>query len=92
MNAVHVIKRPIVTEKATFAMNEQGRYTFLVDRRATKDQIRRAIEQLYQVRVEHVTTQVRKGGRRRYRYGWVRLAPTKKAVVRLREGDRIDLF
>jgi large subunit ribosomal protein L23 len=92
MHATHVIKKPIVTEKSTYAMNEQNRYSFLVDRRATKDKIKRSIEEIYGVRVESVATQVRKGARRRLRYGYVQLPTTKKALVRLAEGQSIDLF
>lgn len=91
MQLNYVLKKPLVTEKTTAAM-EQNRYAFLVDRRATKQDIRRAVETVYGVKVEQVSTQVRKGGQRRLRYGWVNEGVTKKAVVRLREGDSIDLF
>jgi large subunit ribosomal protein L23 len=92
MEPIHVIRRPILTEKSTFDLNELGRYTFLVDRRASKDDIRRAVESLYGVKVARVCTQVRKGGWRRLRRGWTKESETKKATVRLREGDRIDLL
>ena len=59
---------------------------------ATKADIRRAVETIYGVKVEDVSTQTRKGGNRRLRYGWVRDPVSKKAIVRLREGDSIDLF
>lgn len=92
MDATYVIKKPMLTEKTTTAMNEQSRYTFLVDRRATKDEIRGAVESLYGVKVVGVTTQRRKGKERRLRYGWVTEKVTKKATVRLAEGQTIDLF
>ncbi len=92
MHPVHVIKRPILTEKSTFAMNEQKRYSFLVDPRATKDEIKKAVEEAYKVRVERVNTQVRKGKWRRMRYGLTREADTKKATVRLHPEDTIELF
>lgn len=92
MDATYVIKKPMLTEKSTFAMNEEGRYTFLVDRRASKDEIKRAVEELYGVKVVGVTTQVRKGKERRLKYGWVTEKVTKKAMVRLAEGQTIDLF
>jgi large subunit ribosomal protein L23 len=92
MDATYVIKKPLLTEKSTATMNEDGRYTFLVDRRASKDQIKRAVESLYGVRVEAVTTQVRKGRERRLRYGWVTEKVTKKATVRVAEGQTIELF
>ncbi|MBK7404473.1 MAG: 50S ribosomal protein L23 [Phycisphaerales bacterium] len=92
MDATYVVKRPMLTEKSTFAMNEEGRYTFLVDRTASKDEIRRAVETLYGVKVVGVTTQVRKGKERRLKYGWVTEKLSKKAVVKLAEGQTIELF
>ncbi|MEM9064160.1 MAG: 50S ribosomal protein L23 [Planctomycetota bacterium] len=91
MESTHVIRKPLVTEKATAGM-EENQYTFEVDRRATKDDIRRAVEVIYGVKVERVQTQLRKGKRRRLKYGWVQERPTKKAVVRLRDEDTIELF
>jgi large subunit ribosomal protein L23 len=92
MDATYVIKKPLLTEKSTFAMNEEGRYSFLVDRRASKDEIKRAVESLYGVKVVGVTTQVRKGRERRLKYGWVTEKVSKKATVRLAEGQTIELF
>ena len=92
MEAIYVIKKPLISEKATYGMNEEKRYTFLVDRTATKDEIKAAIEQLYKVRVVGVNTQVRKGKERRLKYGLVIEPTTKKAVVRLHPEDQIELF
>jgi large subunit ribosomal protein L23 len=91
MEPTHTIKKPILTEKSTASM-EEGRYTFLVDRRATKDDIKSAVESIYSVKVLGVTTQNRKGKNRRLRYGWVTEGMTKKATVRLAEGQTIELF
>jgi large subunit ribosomal protein L23 len=92
MHDIHVIKRPILTEKSTFAMNEERKYSFLVAREATKDQIKDAVQRIYKVHVTGVNTQNRKGKNRRLRYGVVPEATTKKATVTLREGDVIELF
>ncbi len=92
MEAIHIVKKPLISEKATYGMNEEKRYTFLVDRTATKDEIKAAIEQLYKVRVVGVNTQVRKGKERRLKYGLVVEPTTKKAVVRLHPEDQIELF
>lgn len=92
MEAIYVIKKPLISEKATYGMNEEKRYTFLVDRTATKDAIKSAVEQLYKVRVVGVNTQVRKGKERRLKYGLVVEPSTKKAVVRLHPEDQIELF
>jgi len=91
MDATYVIRKPVLTEKSTEAMSE-GTYTFEVDRRATKTEIKRAIEELYGVSVERVRTSVKKGDMRRLRYGWVVGGDTKKAMVRLAEGQMIELF
>jgi large subunit ribosomal protein L23 len=92
MHDIHIIKQPILTEKSTFAMNEQKKYSFLVAREASKDQIKTAVERLYKVRVTGVNTQNRKGKSRRLRYGEVQEATTKKATVTLHEEDVIELF
>lgn len=91
MHDIHVIKKPVLTEKSTSAM-EDGVYTFVVDRRASKDEIKDAVERLYGVTVERVRTSVRKGETRRLRYGWVTAGDTKRAMVRLAEGQTIELF
>jgi large subunit ribosomal protein L23 len=87
-----VIRRPLVTEKGTWAMNEQNRYAFEVDARASKTDIKSAIEAIYKVKVEKVNTQVRKGVHRRLKYGVVRMPDVKTATVRLKEGSTIELF
>ena len=92
MEAHYVIKQPILTEKSTFGMNERGQYSFLVDRTATKDQIKAAIQEIYKVKVVGVSTQVRKGKFRRLKYGLTQESTTKKAIVRLAEGQAIELF
>ena len=92
MLAHHVIKKPILTEKSTFSMNEMKQYSFLVDPRASKTDVKKAIEEAYKVRVVGVRTQVRKGKWRRLRSGVVQEPTTKKAVVRLHPDDTIELF
>ncbi len=92
MEPTRIIKKPLITEKSTFMAADANRYLFQVDRRATKPQIRRAIEALYSVRVITVATQKRPGKTRRYKYGYVQTAPTKRAIVKIHADDRIDLF
>ncbi len=91
MNAHQIIIRPLITEKNTNLM-QFNKYSFEVDRNATKPQIKRAIEEIFNVRVTAVhTMNVRGKLRRRGRqYGYT--ADWKKAIVTLAEGDRIDLF
>jgi len=92
MDPVYVIKKPVLTEKSAFAQEGANVYTFEVDRRASKDEIKGAVERAYGVHVEKVNTQLRKGKRRRLKYGYVLERPSKKATVRLKDGDTIDLF
>ena len=92
VDSIYVIKKPVLTEKSTEAMNDANVYTFEVDRRASKTDIKDAVERAYGVKVEKVTTQTRKGGARRMRKGWIADKITKKATVRVREGDVIELF
>ncbi|MDX2132423.1 MAG: 50S ribosomal protein L23 [Planctomycetota bacterium] len=92
LDATHVIKRPLLTERTTFAMNERKQYTFVVDTRATKPDIKAAIETLYRVRVVGVNTLVQKHKARRTRFGVSQPAPTKKAIVRVHDEDTIELF
>jgi len=91
-NPTHVIKKPMVTEKGTFQSGEFNRHAFLVDKRATKDQIKLAIEELYSVRVESIATQNRKGKRNRTRFGYIIVPTTKKAIVKVHKDDTIELF
>lgn len=92
MDAVYIIKRPLLTEKGTYGMNELNQYSFEVDPRADKAEIKAAVESLYGVKVVKVNTQVKKGKHRRLKYGTVTEKLRKKATVRLREGDSIELF
>ena len=91
MEAIHVIRRPMLTEKGA-AQVEHNRYVFEVDRRARKDEIKRAIEEIYKVRVIGVNTSVHQTGQRRTRWGIVPGKLTKKAIVRLHTDDAIELF
>jgi large subunit ribosomal protein L23 len=87
-----VILKPLVTEKAVNLAQEQNKYTFYVDRKANKIEIKNAIEEIFNVKVTAVNTMtVRDKKKRVGRYEG--LTPTrKKAVVTLNEGDTIDIF
>jgi len=92
MEATHVIIKPLVTEKTTYQSNEHNRYSFQIDRRATKDHVRKAVEELYGVRVLGVATQNRKGRMRRNRFGNWKTKDVKQAIVKVHPDDRIELF
>ncbi|HSM00815.1 MAG TPA: 50S ribosomal protein L23 [Acidimicrobiia bacterium] len=87
-----VIIEPIVSEKSYDLIEDDNTYTFLVDRRTTKTEIREAVESIFDVRVVRVNTMNRKGKRKRT--GWVygTRSSSKRALVTLAEGDEIDIF
>ena len=86
------IVRPIVTEQSSVAYQERGEYTFRVASDATKTTIRAAIEQLFGVKVTGVWTSNQRGKARRVGQQLGRRPHWKKAVVKLRDGDTIDIF
>ena len=86
-----VLIRPVISEKS-YRLADDGKYTFVVAPEANKTQIRQAVESIFSVRVTGVNTLNRPGKRRRTRFGWGKRADTKRAVVSVAEGDRIDLF
>lgn len=90
-DARDIIIRPVVSEKS-FEMIEDNRYTFEVAKTATKPQIARAIEEIFNVRVAKVNTMTVNGKPRRQRYVIGKTKTWKKAIVTLREGDTIDLY
>jgi large subunit ribosomal protein L23 len=92
MEVTTIIRKPLVTEKSTYDSSELNRYVFEVDRRASKPQIRQAVEELYGVRVLGVATQNRKGQQRRNRFGFWRTKAQKRAIVKVHPEDRIELF
>ena len=91
MEARDILRRPVVTEK-TMALLEGNKYTFLVDMKANKSEIKKAVEQLFKVKVEKVSTLIVKGKPKRVRNSLGRTSDVKKAIVKLKEGDKIELF
>jgi large subunit ribosomal protein L23 len=87
-----VLLRPIITEKGTHLVERQNVYAFQVHADADKTQIKNAVESLFEVKVESVRTQNRKGKTRRYRVRKGRTSNWKKAYVKLADQDRISLF
>jgi large subunit ribosomal protein L23 len=91
-----IIIKPVVTEKANTLSTKLGKYTFIVDRKANKIEIGKAIAAMYGVGVESVNTCVRPG-KRKYRYtkkGVIagQTSATKRAIVTLTKGDVIDFY
>jgi large subunit ribosomal protein L23 len=93
MRNVHqVIVRPLVTEKSTDQLEREGAYSFVVARDANKVEIAQAIETLFGVKVKDVRTMQYRGKERRLGRFVGRRPAWKKAVVKLREGDSIEIF
>ncbi|MCS6976812.1 MAG: 50S ribosomal protein L23 [Gemmatales bacterium] len=87
-----IILRPLVTEKGTHQSTRHNTYPFEVNLLATKEQIKAAVEELFNVRVAKVRTQTRVGKRKRFRNRPGRLSNWKKALVTLHEEDRLEFF
>lgn len=91
-----VIKKPVITEKYTELGEKLNQYAFIVDKRATKPQIKQEIEHLYNISIEEIRTMIYPGKtkvrytKRNFISG--RTGSFKKAVVTLKEGDTIDFY
>lgn len=86
-----VIIRPVISEKS-YGLIDEGKYTFVVTPHANKTEIKIAIQQIFNVTVTGVNTLNRQGKRKRTKGGFGKRADTKRAVVSLAPGDRIELF
>ncbi|MBQ3710129.1 MAG: 50S ribosomal protein L23 [Bacteroidales bacterium] len=91
-----IIKKPVITEKMTAISEKLNRYAFIVDKRANKLQIKKAVEDIYGVKVAAVNTMNYEGkSKSRYTKSGVitgKASDTKKAIVTLAEGETIDFF
>jgi large subunit ribosomal protein L23 len=92
MNIHDVIKGPLITEKLDQAREKFRQYSFIVDKKATKIDVARAVENLFKVSVEGVRTNVVHGKVKRVGKNIGRRPNYKKAIVTLKEGDKIELF
>ena len=92
MDNINVIIKPLITEKTTYLQQTRNAYAFKVHRDANKPQIKKAVEQLYSVKVTDVRTMNRKGKPRRSRAKMTKTSDWKKAIVVLAEDSRIELF
>ena len=86
-----IIVAPVVSEKS-YSVLDQNWYTFEVNPAANKTQIKIAIQQIFNVRVLTVNTANREGKRKRTRTGFGQRKATKRAMVKLADGDRIEAF
>lgn len=92
MDIYSVIKKPLVTEKSTIARDEGNKYIFEVDRRATKIEIRNAVEKIFKVKVTTVRTMNFTGKKKRVGRIIGSRSDWKKAVVTLAPGSSIEVF
>lgn len=96
MKLADVLVRPVITEKVNIQMERNGRYTFVVDKRANKLEVKQAVEEFYGVKVDDVNTVVVPGkSKSRFtKAGFIEGVKSsyKKAIVTLAEGESIDLF
>ncbi len=93
---MEILLKPIITEKMTAQTEKMNRYGFIVDRRATKPQIRQAVEDLYGVKISAINT-MRYGGKLKSRYTKTGLVQGKtnaykKAIITLNDGEVIDFY
>ena len=86
-----VIISPVVSEKS-YGLIDEGKYTFVVDPRSNKTEIKLAIEKIFGVQVASINTLNRQGKTRRTKFGAGKRKDTKRAIVSLAEGHRIDIF
>ena len=86
-----IIIEPVISEKS-YGLMDENKYTFIVSPDANKTQIKIAIEKIFEVKVIGVNTVNRKGKRKRTRFGYGKRPDTKRAIVSVADGDRIDIF
>ena len=91
-NPRDLILEPIVSEKSYDLIEEHNTYTFRVDPRTNKTEIKQAIQQIFGVKVESVNTINRKGKLKRTGWKMGRRSDTKRALVKLAAGEEIDIF
>jgi large subunit ribosomal protein L23 len=86
-----ILLRPVISEKS-YGLIDEGKYTFIVAPDANKTQIKIAVEKVFDVKVTSVNTINRQGKRKRTKSGYGKRNDTKRAVVSLAPGDRIEIF
>ncbi len=93
MREIHdIIISPLVTEKSTIQREGQNQYSFKVNKRANKIEIKGAVERLFKVKVREVRTATVRGKVKRLGRRFGKRPDWKKAIVTVKEGDRIDFF
>ena len=91
MNSNDIIIRPIISEKST-AFMENNKYVFEVPMKANKTMVKKAVKDIFGVQPDNVNIILMRGKRRRVRFKVGKTAAWKKAIVTLKDGDKIDVF
>ena len=91
-NPRDIIFEPVVSEKSYDLVADNNTYTFVVDRRSNKTEIKQAVESIFDVRVTSINTMNRQGKIKRTGYTLGKRKDTKRALVTLATGDTIDVF
>jgi large subunit ribosomal protein L23 len=92
MDMYKIVQKPLVTEKGTVMLSEGNRVTFKVHLDANKIEIREAVQKIFNVSVLQVNTQIVRGKRKRFGKAMGQSKSWKKAMVQLKEGDKIEIF
>jgi large subunit ribosomal protein L23 len=92
MQEYKIIRKPLITEKGTILKDENNQLVFEVDPRSNKSEIKKAVEKLFKVTVVSVKTQNKAGKPKRLGRSVGRRRNWKKAIVTLKEGNRVDFF
>jgi large subunit ribosomal protein L23 len=92
MNSRVVLRRPVITEKTTFGIEKLNTYVFQIHKEANKIQVRKAVEELFNVKVLKVNVRNRKGKFKRMGRSAGFGKDRKEAIVTLRTGDKIDIY
>jgi len=87
-----IIVKPLITEKTSAATDDYNRYGFVVATWANKNQIREAVEKLYDVKVLNIKTNIVPGKLKRFGTSVKKSSKTKKALIQLKEGQKIEFF
>jgi len=92
MNFYQIIKKPLITEKTSLGKDERNMVAFVVDRAATKIEIKQAVEKLFKAEVKGVNTATVSGKRKRFGKHEGKRSNWKKAYVTLKEGSTVNFF
>ena len=92
MDMYQIVKKPLVTEKGTVMLSEGNWVAFRVHLDANKIEIREAVQKIFSVSVLQVNTQIVRGKRKRFGKTMGQSKAWKKAIVQLKEGDKIEIF